>query len=314
MNGLKISLAEVLAILAALSFGFICFLGSNFYTQGDIKQSIFTAAIIAILLIILALGLKKLKQVSRNFRTFFVFEMITLFLLTAVFSICTWFVFSHYFVVSEKKTEIQSTLTASINQAQGMFPAYESYVENRLNLYNSSLTKVINSKNIAPQQFKDFDFVDGVSNNIQINKKLDDLRMLLLPTHYSDTLSNNGLKEVANKWLADANNKVNNWKPIGVVNITNDIERNAQGWLDTLINYSKERQTNEITDDFTYDLYLNSVKQHFTTQEKPTLISLGLAILGYLLMLLPWIITKRHTRFPGFKLLFGNGKSTLNEL
>lgn len=299
MSQLKMSLAGVLAILSALAFGFVCFLGANFYTEGNTKQSIITAAIITLLLIAFALGLKRLKQASRNFKTFFVFEIITLVLLTGVFFVCTWFVFSHYFVVTEKKTEIQNTLTASINEAQGMFSAYESYVENRLNLYESTLNNVVTNEVTKPQQYVAFGFVKGVDNNIQINKKMDDLRIQLYPSNYSDTHSSTGIKEVADKWLADARKNVNSWKPIGVVNVTNEIAKNSHQWLDTLLDFSKVRPYNEVASDFLYTLSFNSVKQQFTTQEKPPLISLGFAIFSYLLMLLPWAITKRDSRGKG---------------
>lgn len=299
MSQLKISLAGVLAILSALAFGFVCFLGLNFYSLGNMNQSITVAAIIAGLLIALALGAKKLKQTTRNFKTFLVFEILLLVLLTGVFTLSTWRVFSHYFVVSEQQEVIKNKLEASISQAQNMFTTYESYADSRLSTYQGTLHSVVNNRGINPQQFADFGFVSDVNNNTQINTKMFAARADLYPSHYSNTVNNDGIKEVANKWLTNANSKVMNWKPISIVNITNNIEANSDNWLSELKGFSSTRQPQEQADDFTYSLSFSDVKTHFTTLGKPTVLSVGLAALGYLLLLLPWFITKRDSRSQG---------------
>jgi hypothetical protein len=50
MQQSKFSLADVLALIAALLFSFVCFLGMNFYTLGDVSASLTTAGIIFALL------------------------------------------------------------------------------------------------------------------------------------------------------------------------------------------------------------------------------------------------------------------------
>jgi len=44
MKQSKFSLADVLTLLTALAFGFICFLGKNFSTLGNTSESITWAA------------------------------------------------------------------------------------------------------------------------------------------------------------------------------------------------------------------------------------------------------------------------------
>ena len=59
---------------------------------------------------------------------------------------------------------------------------------------------------------------------------------------------------------------------------------------------------------------LDNVKTYFTKLNSPTPLSIGLALLAYGLMLLSWFVTKRSTRYPGLKFLFGLGRTNDNEL
>ena len=325
MNQSKFSLADVLTLLTAIAFGFVSFLGTNFlninndevwgmsHTYGCITMAIF----IAVLLVGTALGAKILKRTSRNFKTCFVWEIIllVLFLLFAVFFASKSSPFSHYFNVTSHSTDIQSKLQTSITQAENMFASYESYAENRENLYKNKLRSVVAAKNTRPQDYTEYGFErNSVSDASQINTKMFTVHADLFPTNYSDTIANNGIKEVATSWLQDAKKTTSSWKPIGVVNVVNDIEKNSNEWLSTLVNLSKVREQGEQATDFEYTLSFDDVKTHFTRLDIPTALSVGLAILAYLLMLLTWIVTKRSTRFPGCKLLFGLGKSSDKEL
>lgn len=315
MNHSKFSLADVLTLLAALAFGFACFLGTNFFTLGNTTQSIILSVIIFVLLSGTTLGIKLLKRTSRNFKTCFILEMILIVLFTGLMVFFSYSPFPHYFVVSEQKTEIQNKLIASITQAESMFAEYERYAENRESLYKSKLRSVTASKNINQGEYGVYGFENnGVEDNKQIENKMFTVHADLFPTNYSDTISNKGIKEVATNWLSDAKDKVRGWKPIGIVGVVNDVEQYSTNWLKTLVELSTVREKGEKTEDFAYDLSFGDAKKHFTTLGKPTSLSIGLAVGAYLLMLLSYLITKRHTRYPGVKVIFGTGKSSINEL
>ncbi|MDR1937443.1 MAG: hypothetical protein LBQ73_02950 [Tannerellaceae bacterium] len=317
MNRTKFSLADLLAVLAALAFGFVCFLGKNFYTLGDTEQSIIFAAIIAVLLGGLAFGAKLLKRTSRNFKTCFVWEIVLL-VLFAVFAVV--FAnppFLHYFVVSEHKTDIRSKLDASITQAENMFAGYERYAEIRENLYESKLRSVDAARNINPSEYAAYGFEDNdVAINRQIDNKMFTIHADLFPTNYSNTLAKNGIKEVAITWLSDSKkNLASPWSfNFGAVEITKDVEKNSNEWLATLTRLSSVREQGEQAEDFAYSLSFDDVRKHFTTLGKPTTLSICLAVLAYVLMLLSYLITNRHPRFTGFKSLFMTGKAADNEL
>jgi Tfp pilus assembly protein PilE len=304
-------------LLTALIFGFVCFLGTNFYTLGNTTPSLILAAFITLLLSGTALGAKLLKRTSRNFKTCFIWEIILLVLFTGLMALFSYSPFPHYFVVSRQKTEIQSKLTASITQAEKMFANYERYAEKREALYKRKLRNVVAAKSINPSEYAKYGFEDnGIANSKQIENKLFILHAELFPTHYSNTISGDGIKEIATTWLSAAKNKLAGWKPIGVdiVDIVNEVEQNSTNWLNILMGFSTVREKGEQVKDFAYKLSFGDVKTHFTTLDQPTLLSICLAVIAYLLMLLPWIVTRRHSRFPGIKIIFGSGESSINEL
>jgi energy-coupling factor transporter transmembrane protein EcfT len=307
MNQSKFSLADLLTLLAALLFGFVCFLGTNFYTLGNTAQSIVLAVIITALLAGTAFGAKLLKRTSRNFKSCFIWEIILLVLFTAFTALFSYSPFPHYFTVSGKKADIQSNLTTSITQAENMFAEYEKYADNRERIYKSKLSSVAAAANINPGEYAEYGFVDNVATETQIENKMFTVHADLFPTNYSAPNDGNGIKEVAVKWLIEAKQTTESWKPIGVVAVVNEVEKNSQEWLNILIDLSKVREKGEQANDFEYSLSFDDVKNNFTTLDKPTMLTIGLAALAYVLMLLSWFITKRHSKFPGLKLLFGGG-------
>lgn len=315
MNQSKLSLADLLTLLTALAFSFVCFLGTNFFTLGDFSKSIFLSIIIFVLLCGTALGAKLLKRTSRNFKTCFIWEMILLFLFTSLTLVFAYSPFPHYFVVSGQKAEIQSKLTLNITQGENMFAEYERYAENRENLYKSKLRSVVYARNINSSEYSEYGFMNnGISDEKQIENKMFTVHADLFPTNYSDTISKNGIKEVAKIWLSDSKKKIANWKAIGIVEVVNEVEQNSNDWLNKLVELSAIREKGEVTEDFAYNITSNEVKKYFTRLGQPTSGSISLVVAAYLMMLLSYFITKRHTRYPGLKVIFGTGKSSINEL
>lgn len=294
MKQSKFSLADVITLLTAVVFGFICFLGINFYTLGNTKQSILFSVIITVLIGGTALIAKLLKCSKGNFKTNFIIEVIVVFLFTALTALFAYSPFPHYFTVTSKKSQIQNNISNSINQGVYMFKAYEQYANDRLNILENNLIN---------------------TNEGNINIKTSILQTDLFPSNYSDTINNNGIKEIATNWLEKAQDATENWKPISIVDVVNDIEKNSIDWRNLLVDISKIRNPGELdTNDFEYEVSTPDVKAHFTTLGKPTLISIGLSGLAYLLMLLSWVVAKRDSRFPGFKMLFTSAEENGNEL
>lgn len=322
----KFSLADVLALLAALIFGFFTFMGANFLNIGNDKVwgfphtigCVIMAVFCTVLLFLTAFGAKLFKRTSRNFKTCLLLEalMLLLFLIFAVIFAMKESPFSHYFRVTSQKDGINIKLQSSITQAEKMFAAYELYAENRIQLYQNTLNRIATPENKNIDSLTEYGINDsnGVPFPAQIDTKIFTIRANLFPTNYSDTVARNGIKEVAAKWLHDAKDATSGWKPIGIVGVVNDIEKNSSNWLNILENLSKVTEKGEKADSFPYSLSFQDVKSNFTQVDSSSLIATGLAILVYVLILLSWLVTKRSTRYPGIKILFGFGKSSANEL
>jgi ABC-type multidrug transport system fused ATPase/permease subunit len=306
MNQSKFSLADVLSVLAALVFGFVCFMGANFMNINNDKVwgmphtagCIAMAVVCSGLLFTTAFGAKFLKRTSSNFKSSFVLEVILLilFVLFAVFFASKYSPFPHFFTVLAQKSEIISKLQRSISQAENMFAAYESYADNRVNLYETNLKSDVAIGNPNKLRSYGFDY-NGPPFEKQIESKKFKLDSDLFPANYSNTTANNGIKEEATAWLQDANSP---WKPIGIVSVVCEIDKNSSKWLNTLVTLSQVLgQGEQSIEGYEFSYSLNSfddIKIHFTKLYSPTPLAIGFAGLVYLLMLLAWIVTKRSTK------------------
>lgn len=305
MDKTKLTLADVITLLAAVGYGFIYFLSLNFLTLGEISNSIIKALGIAILLGGLALIAKLLKTVKRNFQISVLSELVVLlaFIGIAFFSFTY---YSHYFTVNDKKDQIQTKVAEKIAQEERLFPEYTKYANSRINLHRSTLQTVVRSRNINPQRYHSFGFKSGISDDEQINSKIFALQANLFPSNYV------GLQKADSTWLANAKTTTKSWKPIGVVRVVNGIEKNTTDNINQLKTFSAYKDIGEDPAEFpdsalyqVQSLTFDDVKGIFKTKAAPTAISYGTAIFLYLAMLFSYSITKRDSRYPGINRIFG---------
>ena len=311
LNQIKFSLAVVINLLTAITFGYFCFLGKNFETLGDKRESITFTVIITLLLIGTSLGAKFLKQTKRNFKSCLIMEIVLIILFSVLMACFTYLPFSHYFAVSEKQSEIKAKLDLSIAQAENMYVKYEEYVKNRETNYKANLESAVSSKEggVSGKDFIKYDFKDNtISYEKQIKKKMRTIHLDLLPDFEN-------IKTINTTWLSNSKNDVDNWKPIGLVDVITNIEKYTNEWKNDLVENSKKTEAGEgSVAPFEYNLTTNEVKEYFTTKSNPTPLSLVYAILLYALMILAWVFTKRESGKAGGNPLFGIGRSTDNEL
>ena len=301
MHQSKFSLADLLTVLGALGFGFFCFLSFNFLTFGDITTSLLWAVAIAVVLGGLAFGAKLFKRTSIEFKTCILLEWASLFLFVVV-SLIAIRPFAHFFTVSAQKVAIQEKVAANITQAEGLFVAYEEYANKRIFMYQNLLKSVAANKGVNPTQYEKY-FTDNASDpNTQIPIKIFKMSSQLFPSNYEQ------MNQVDSIWLIEAKSIIKNWSPIGIVTVLNSVKKEVTSWKDVLVTYSRYTAPGEgeKIDVFPYDLYFDDVKPEFINLKSPTIFSICIAIGFYLLMLFSYFITKRHTRYPGLKSIFGN--------
>ena len=287
MNSSKLSLADLLTLLTAIGFGFICFLSMNFLNFGDTRNSILVSSIIATFLFFTAFVAKLLKRTTKNFKASFIAEVILLVIFTAGIILFSISPFPHYFAVSENKSEIQNKLSNSISQSEKMFLEYETYAQSRKIFYKSTLNRVVAEKNTNSNQFNDFGFQNGNDVNKQIDNMMFTIHADLFPSNYLD------MKTADSTWLADARTSVENWKPIGVVNVITNVDKRTNESLTKLVELSTVRENGEITQDFCFPLEFEDLKTDFTVITPPTILTITLCFLAWALMLFSWFVTKR---------------------
>ena len=296
LKQMKLSLAVVINLLAALTFGYFCFLGLNFKTLGDKFESILYAVIITLILIGTSLGAKFLKQTKRNFKSRFIWEIVLLVLFSVLTAGFTYYPFSHYFVVSGQKPIIQDKLNKNISQAQNIYSEYNDYVTTRVGIYCSKIDVAILNIEGQPKELKKFGITRNpiVSIPIQRKNQIDKINYLLLPQNFKEMKTKDSI------WFSKAGESVNNWEPISLVDVINNIKNNTTKSLNQLVSLSIRRGENDYYPLFKpKKLHTNNVNNYFTEIGKPSPFSIVLAFLGYLLMLLSWFITKRDSRRTG---------------
>lgn len=315
MEQSKFSLADLLTIVGAVAFGFICFLGLNFIQMGDDRKSIILASVFSIVLFLCAFGARLLKRSDRNFRTSVIFEFILVALFTLIFITLSVSPFPHFFNATSQRSDVQKNLKESINQAENMFEEYEAYASRRENLYRNNLRSVVAAKNTMPSAYARYGFSSSdVSDEKQIENKMFTIHADLFPTNYCDTITHNGIKDIAQNWLEDAGKTVDLWKPIGIPRIAKEVKTESEGWRNTLVDYSKVREKGEEAKDFEYALSFSEVEYILTQEKEPGAFSIILSIILWGMMMFSWMITKRHPRFPGWKMIFSNHKKAIDEL
>src|SRR5690554_6473386 len=142
---LKLPLGLALAIIAAIVFGYICFLGFNYSSGGHINDSIVKAMLWALIPLILAVILWRLKSVNGNFKTYIIVEVVFLILFIVV-AIIAFPKFTTSFNVYAEKKNIQSELQRNLIVIEEMYPTYEQYVEDRVNDHDVYLKGLIDNK------------------------------------------------------------------------------------------------------------------------------------------------------------------------
>ena len=106
--------------------------------------------------------------------------------------------------------------------------------------------------------------------------------------------------------MKKAKTTVDGWKPIGLVGVIKAVKENLTNWKKDLTQYSEFRADGEVAENFDYSLSFNDVTGKMTQLSNPNLTSVLYAIGLYFLMIVSYLFTKRHPKYPGLKLIFIN--------
>jgi amino acid transporter len=297
MTQSKFSLADLISLLTGIGFGFICFLGFNFYSFGDTRLSIFVASVITLLMIGTSMIAIRLKRTNRNFKIRRIWEILFLFLFTA-FTVCfTYFPFSHYFSVTNNEVEIQSKLSKNLGQVDKLYEDYQKYYEiQKVNQEGGLDSAILNFElDHDTSQFLEFGLIqktqdDDLSYDAQKRSFIEKFKRDLFPRDFNEKRKKDSI------YVENSRNIIYNWKykPIGIFEIIKNLENVIASTKEQLINLSKNGDHK--IDSFAPVTSVGELKTLFETIDKPTITSLVLGFVVWVLMLLSYFTSKRSNK------------------
>lgn len=309
MSKAKISLAGVLAALAALGYGFIAFLGQNYLKIGDAKDALLMAFLMMFSLYVLVLMARATKKVHNNFKRMIMVERL---LVLSYIALCFCLIkpFSHFFHVYSKKSSIQKVVLADIDKAKGMYKVYEQNAHSRIAKYDIKLNSIIkaHSLNFNPPLYDQLGFNPSIENQ-QAGTLLNVLKGKLFPANYK------AQKTADSVWLNMAKESIENWKPIAVVDVINNFEKNISIRINQLRGYTAYMANAEDSAAIIpYDpgISLTNVQGKFKKEGQPGVLAIAIGLILCLLMMLDYMVTDRDFKneqtLLGFKIGKNNNK------
>lgn len=275
---LKFSWGHIIAFVALIFISYVSFMGITYLTDGDFLYAGLGVLIINLILIVFFIIPQILKGTDEKFSRKIVFERI-LFFAAPIFFIAAMVPYAHFWTVFENRNEIETTFSESIKTTKGMFDSYEVYANNRIKEYDKKLAQ-------------------DKTNAVHRSNEVEALRLQIIADNY------NALKESAIKWIDNASGATV-WNVFMIGNIKK-IEGAIEHWNSSLNNFSSKIMSDEPSGVEPFSASdpsvtiamgnLNNLRSVYTTMEAPTMLSIGIGLLLYILLLFPYIIQSRNTK------------------
>lgn len=275
---LKFSWGHIIAFVALIFIGYVSFMGITYLTDGDFLYAGLGVLIIDLVLILFFIIPQLLKGTDEKFSRKIIFERI-LFFVAPVFFIVAMIPYTHFWTVFKNRITVETTFSESIRTTKGMFTSYEEYATTRIKEYDNKLA----------------------NEDIQVisrTNKVEALRVQLIAENY-ETLKINAIE-----WI-DKASSATVWNVFMIGNLKT-IETAVESWNNSLTGFSSKIMSDEpeVVMPFTSSdpsvviakQNLNKLRSTFTTMHSPTLISIGLALLLYFMLLVPYLVQRRNTK------------------
>ena len=282
----KFNFSWVFALIALLGYVFISFMGLT-YTQivplglsALIVLAFATAVVFLVSIMCKAkatrwLRLGMIGQVSIGF------IVLVLLLASSIF-------FTHFTKMIKEQDVIVSTYTQTIDDARKLDEKYRAYVDERCANYQ---TKIQNLK-------------VGSSDYNKMIAKPSQLGYIKtqIAKRYSETMKNfllgdnmDELNEKRTQWLSQDTTTV--WN-INLPNNIQDVTSSVNQWLRNYEELSAKQYTLETSvqafEDHEFNINAESLQQICTTVTTPSLMSILLALLCFVFIILPWLVTPKN--------------------
>lgn len=275
---LKFSWGHIIAFIALIFISYVSFMGITYLTDGEFIIAGIGVAIINLILVVFFIVPQVLKGTDAKFGRKIIFERILLFT-APLFFIVAMIPYSHFWTVFKNREKIERTFSESIQTTKDMFTSYEEYSYIRIAEYEQSM------------------IVDQATD-VHIYNALEALIIQLICENYT------ALKESAFEWVDNASGATV-WNVFMIGNI-DKIEDALDDWNSTLTTFSSKVMNDEplTAEPFTSrdqsvidaKKNLNTLRSVYTDMGSPTLLAIGVSILLYFMLLLPYIIQNRNTK------------------
>lgn len=287
MEKAKFSFAWVIAFIALIAFSYISFMGLVYWQLFSVGVCALFTLILDSLIILCILIMCKAKR-SRWLRMGLLgqvmFGIVALALLLAASVM-----FAHFTRIISQQGEIQSTYAAAIEDAQTLDESYDKYIKERCAAYSADLS----SLNTASTEYKALfsnSIALGFSKDEVISKCVSNLEKLLGGNQESENLINK-----RDQWLKTGNASV--WNLSLPANIR-DFSTSVNQWIDNYIGLSSKSYTGETNvvpfEDNLFNQKMSALNAICTVIGRPSSLAIILAIVCFILILLPWIITPKN--------------------
>ena len=318
---LRFSWGHIIAFIALIFISYTTFMGISYFCDGNFFLAGAGVVVVNLLLVAFFFTPQLLKASDAKFGRKIVFERI--------FFICAPFIFviamapySHFWTVFDKREEVESTFSQSIKAVPKIFDSYEAYAQERMEAYTKTLDSFKESNNKGGNSQGDNgskskynstkkgkkDNKKGSSSNstkARSTKSISSTRYNNARNALNIQLFNYAdLRNGALNWIKNAE-ETTVWNVFMMGNL-DTIEEAIYNWTDNLNLISTPKMKDEkdsvkpfssedesvtfVTENF------KSLRTIYSEPGLPTPIAIGIAVLLYGMLLLPYLLQKRHTK------------------
>lgn len=282
----KFNFSWVFALIALLGYVFISFMGLT-YTQivplglSALIALAFAAAVISLVSIMCKAKATRWLRLGMIGQVSIGFIVLVLLLVSSIF-------FTHFTKMIKEQDVIVSTYTQTIDDARKLDEKYRAYVDERCANYQ---TKIQNLRVGS----SDYNKMIGKPSQLGYTKTQ-------IAKRYSETMKNfllgdnmDELNEKRTQWLSQDTTTV--WN-INLPNNIQDVTSSVNQWLRNYEELSAKQYTLETSvqafEDHEFNINAESLQQICTTVTTPSLMSILLALLCFVFIILPWLVTPKN--------------------
>lgn len=284
---IKINNAMIISLVVLLFYTYFAFLGLVYWKNGEILEPI----LLSLLFIVVVFGIVLfmcMTKASRCFKTPVVMALhiLAIVILATLFGLSA-IVFTNFLNVVSNKSKIYTEITSTMQAGKDLSIAYNTYVDERIERAKVSLNNIAKSQKTDHQMYNEtFSKIPGATMDKKIDNIIKSLKRQLLPEEIISA------QKSRNEYLTKASNlSIYN---VMLPKIINQVNKNVSNWTKDYVEVSSKIHGFEYIEPFEYKDFSSQLEQttaFYTKLHKPNIMSVVFALLGLILILLPYIIT-----------------------